>query len=414
MFEHLFAPIKIRDMELKNRIILPAMGTRMAAENGAVTDKLIAYHAARAKGGCALNIVEVAAVHTPSAPAHFVSISEDYLIEGHKKLTDAIHENGGKAGIQLWQGSIAACMDPKAQMLVVSDMNFGAYMIKAITKEQIQEVIACYGKAAARAVEAGYDCLEFHLAHNYLPHSFLSAGFNHREDEYGGSFENRCRFPLEVIDEIRKNMPEGMPLFIRIDAQDDMLENGLTIEDVIRFCKIAKEHGVDVKGKKMVVLGAGGAATALTVQCALDGAASIAIFNPNDPFLERAKGTAEKLAKEVPDCKVNVYCLDDQDKLREEIANADILANGTLAGMKPHDDLSLVDKSMFHPNLVVADCVYNPEETKMVKEAKEAGFENLKGHRTVGGMRASIYNAMPKAGVEKLVEFMKKFEEENA
>ena len=95
-------------------------------------------------------------------------------------------------------------------------------------------------------MEAGYDCLEFHLAHNYLPHSFLSAGFNHREDEYGGSFENRCRFPLEVIDELRRNMPEGMPLFIRIDAQDDMLENGLTIEEVIRFCKIAKEHGVDV------------------------------------------------------------------------------------------------------------------------------------------------------------------------
>ncbi len=240
MFEHVFAPIRIRDMELKNRIILPAMGTRMADENGAVTDKLIAYHAARAKGGCALNIVEVAAVHTPSAPAHFVSISEDHLIEGHRRLTDAIHENGGKAGIQLWQGSIAASMDPKAQMLVVSDMSFGPYTLPAITKEQIREVIACYGKAAARAVEAGYDCLEFHLAHNYLPHSFLSAGFNHREDEYGGSFENRCRFPLEVIDELRRNMPEGMPLFIRIDAQDDMLKDGLTIEDVIRFCKIAK------------------------------------------------------------------------------------------------------------------------------------------------------------------------------
>ena len=107
-------------------------------------------------------------------------------------------------------------------------MSFGPYTLPAITKEQIREVIACYGKAAARAVEAGYDCLEFHLAHNYLPHSFLSAGFNHREDEYGGSFENRCRFPLEVIDELRRNMPEGMPLFIRIDAQDDMLENGLT------------------------------------------------------------------------------------------------------------------------------------------------------------------------------------------
>ena len=246
MFEHVFAPIKIREMELKNRIILPAMGTRMADADGFVTEKLVAYHAARAKGGCGLNIVEVAAVHTPSAPAHFVSISEDKFIEGHKKLTDAIHENGGKAGIQLWQGSIAASMDPKAKILVVSDMNFGPYTLKAITKEEIKEVIECYGAAAERAVKAGYDCLEFHLAHNYLPHSFLSAGLNHREDEYGGSFENRCRFPLEVIDELRKRMPEGMPLFIRIDAQDDLLENGMSIEEVIRFCKIAKEHGVDV------------------------------------------------------------------------------------------------------------------------------------------------------------------------
>ena len=184
MFEHVFAPIKIREMELKNRIILPAMGTRMADADGFVTEKLVAYHAARAKGGCGLNIVEVAAVHTPSAPAHFVSISEDKFIEGHKKLTDAIHENGGKAGIQLWQGSIAASMDPKAKILVVSDMNFGPYTLKAITKEEIKEVIECYGAAAERAVKAGYDCLEFHLAHNYLPHSFLSAGLNHREDEY--------------------------------------------------------------------------------------------------------------------------------------------------------------------------------------------------------------------------------------
>lgn len=246
MFEHVFEPIQIRDLKLKNRIILPAMGTRMATAEGAITDKLIAYHAARAKGGCALNIVEVAAVHTPSAPAHFVSISEDSLVEGHKKLTDAIHENGGKAGVQLWQGSIAVCMDPKAQVLVVSDLDVGGYTLKGITKEQIQEIVGCYGKAAARAVEAGYDCLEFHLAHNYLPHTFLSGGFNHREDEYGGSFENRCRFPLEVIDALRSNMPEGMPLFLRIDAQDDMLENGLTIDDMIRFCNLAKEHGVDV------------------------------------------------------------------------------------------------------------------------------------------------------------------------
>lgn len=246
MFEHLLSPIKIRGLELKNRIILPAMGTRMASEKGEITDRLIAYHAARAKGGCGLNIVEVAAVHRPSSPAHFVWICEDSLIEGHKKLTDAIHENGGKAGIQLWQGGLAVSMDPSAQILLPSDMNLGQYTIPGITLEQIKEIIFCYGQAARRAVEAGYDCIEFHLAHNYLPHSFLSGGLNHRTDEYGGSFENRCRFPLEVIDAIRNNIPEDMPLFIRIDAHDDFLEKGLTIEEVIDFCNIAKNHGVDV------------------------------------------------------------------------------------------------------------------------------------------------------------------------
>lgn len=246
MFEHLLSPIKIRGLELKNRIILPAMGTRMASEKGEITDRLIAYHAARAKGGCGLNIVEVTAVHRPSSPAHFVWICEDSLIEGHKKLTDAIHENGGKAGIQLWQGGLAVSMDPSAQILLPSDMNLGQYTIPGITLEQIKEIVFCYGQAARRAVEAGYDCIEFHLAHNYLPHSFLSGGLNHRTDEYGGSFENRCRFPLEVIDAIRNNIPEDMPLFIRIDAHDDFLEKGLTIEEVIDFCNIAKEHGVDV------------------------------------------------------------------------------------------------------------------------------------------------------------------------
>ena len=178
------------------------------------------------------------------------------------------------------------------------------------------------------------------------------------------------------------------------------------------FVRNLKEHGVDVKGKKMVVLGAGGAATALTVQCALDGAASIAIFNPDDPFLDRARGTAEKLAKEVPDCKVSVYCLDDQDKLREEIANADILANGTLAGMKPHDDITLVDKSMFHKDLVVADCVYNPAETKMVKEAKEAGVKLAVGGKGMllwqGAESYKLYT-----GLEMPTDEYQKFQAEN-
>ena len=226
----------------------------------------------------------------------------------------------------------------------------------------------------------------------------------------GGNFTMPCKnIAAELVDKLS---PAAEIIgACNVFVNDDGVITG-HITDGVGFVKNLEVNGVDVKGKKTVVLGAGGAATALTVQCALDGAASIAIFNPNDPFLDRAKGTAEKLAKEVPDCKVSVYCLDDQDKLREEIANADILANGTLAGMKPHDDLSLVDKSMFHPNLVVADCVYNPEETKMVKEAKEAGVKLAVGGKGMllwqGAAAYKLYT-----GLEMPTDEYQKFQKEN-
>ena len=247
MFDKLFSPIRIRDLQLPHRIVLPAMGTKFSGNDCYVTDKLIDYHVARVKGGSGLNIVEVASVHTPSAPRHFLSISDDKYIPGLKKLTDAIHKAGGNAGIQLWQGSLAVGMDQTAQILVASDMPVAPQItLPGITKEQIEEIVACYGAAAARAVEAGFDCIEFHCAHNYLPHSFLSGGINHRTDEYGGSLENRAKFPTACIRAIRENIPEGMPLFMRIDAHDDYLEGGLTIEEVISFCAMAGAAGVDV------------------------------------------------------------------------------------------------------------------------------------------------------------------------
>ena len=247
MFERLFSPIKIKGMELKNRVILPAMGTKFAGKASFVTPQLINYHLARVKGGCGLNIIEVCSVHSPSAPRGFLSISEDAYIPGMKSLTDAIHAEGGRVGLQLWQGSLAVGMDQTAQILVASDMPVSPQMtIPGITVEQIEEIAVCFGKAAARAVKAGFDCVEFHCAHNYLPHSFLSGGINHRTDEYGGTFENRARFPLMCIREIRANIPEDMPMFMRIDAHDDYLEGGLTIEEIIDFCKLAGEAGVDV------------------------------------------------------------------------------------------------------------------------------------------------------------------------
>lgn len=247
MFTNLFSPINIRGLELKNRIMLPAMGTKFANKDRTVSKQLVDYHVARVRGGCGLNMVEVASVHSLSAPRKFLSISDDKYIQGLKELTDAIHNEGGKAGIQLWQGSLAVGMDKAAMILVASDMPVSEELtLPAITPEQIGEIVTCFGLAAERAVRAGFDCVEIHAAHNYLIHSFLSGGLNHRTDEYGGSFENRVKFPLAVIREVRKNVPDSMPVFMRIGAHDDYLENGLTIEEVIEFCKLAKEAGVDV------------------------------------------------------------------------------------------------------------------------------------------------------------------------
>lgn len=110
MFDKLFTPITIKDMTLRNRIIMPAMGTRFT-EDRFVNEKHIAYHVARARGGSALNIVEVSSVHALSVPKMFLSIAEDKYIPKLKELTDAIHAEGGKAGIQLWQGGLAVGMD---------------------------------------------------------------------------------------------------------------------------------------------------------------------------------------------------------------------------------------------------------------------------------------------------------------
>ena len=183
------------------------------------------------------------------------------------------------------------------------------------------------------------------------------------------------------------------------------------ITDGIGYIQSLKDNDIDPVGKKLTIVGSGGAATAVEIQAALDGVAEMSIFARDDKFKQNALDTVKKI-NENTNCKATFYPLEDLDKLKEEIANADILANGTLAGMKPHDDLSLVDKSMFHPNLVVADCVYNPEETKMVKEAKEAGVKLAVGGKGMllwqGAAAYKLYT-----GLEMPTDEYQKFQKEN-
>ena len=161
----------------------------------------------------------------------------------------------------------------------------------------------------------------------------------------------------------------------RIRNAGDPCKSGqfLMCSSSIRFQYDRKEYGIGN------VLGAGGAATAIQVQLALDGAKEINIFSIQDKFFERAKGTQAKLAEKCPECVVTVDDLDDKAKLEAAAKTCDILVNATIMGMKPHEDVTLVDKSLFRKDLVVADTVYNPEKTKMIVEAEEAGCKAIGG-----------------------------------
>ena len=184
------------------------------------------------------------------------------------------------------------------------------------------------------------------------------------------------------------------------------------ITDGVGFVKNLEVNGVDVKGKKTVVLGAGGAATAIQVQLALDGASEVAIFNIDDEFYARAESTKEKLATRCPECKVTVEHLEDKEALAAAVNNADIVINATIMGMKPHEDVTLIDKSLFRKDLVVADTVYNPEKTKMILEAEEAGCQAIGGKGML--LYQGVVNYSLFTGKDFPIEEYQKFQAEQA
>ena len=171
-YDALFSPIKLRGLELKNRVLLPGMNTKMVKNKDFVSDDLVAYHAARAAGGCGLNIVELVAV-CPQVHAYlYLGLYKDEHIAELRKVTEAIHANGGKAGVQLWHGGfVPQEFFDKTNKLETPD---------TLSVEDIHRIVNEFGAAAKRAVEAGFDTVEYHAAHTYLPHEFLNAYLNTR------------------------------------------------------------------------------------------------------------------------------------------------------------------------------------------------------------------------------------------
>ncbi|MCR4403137.1 MAG: FAD-dependent oxidoreductase [Firmicutes bacterium] len=247
-FPHLTSPMRIGNMELRNRIVMPPMVTNYAFEDGSITGRLRAYHAERARGGVGLIIVEASYVH-PSGRGfqNEVGIYSDKLIPGLRSLVDVVHAHGAKIAVQLYHGGRQTTSDVTGEPLLapspVPDPTKGETP-KEMSKDEIDMIVRAFGEAARRAKAAGFDAVEIHGAHGYLINEFLSPYANKRKDEYGGPLENRLRFPLEVVHAVRRAVGPDFPVIYRMSA-DEKVAGGLTLDETREVARRLEREGIN-------------------------------------------------------------------------------------------------------------------------------------------------------------------------
>lgn len=248
-YTHLFEPIKIGKKTVKNRIFMPPISTNLA-NKGYVTEELIQHYGARAKGGVGLIVSEVVTVEPTYVylPGD-MSIYDDSFIEGWKKLFDEVHKYGAILLPQLFHPAYMAFPIPGTPRLIAPS-NVGPYYAKeaprAVTKEELKEIIRQFGEAAYRVKQAGGDGVEIHAAHAHgLLGGFLTPLYNKRCDEYGGDINGRLRLTLEVIEEVRKMCGEDFIIDVRISG-DEYSDGGLNINDATYIAKQLEKAGADM------------------------------------------------------------------------------------------------------------------------------------------------------------------------
>jgi len=270
MYENLTSGLSIRNMRLRNRIMLSAMGTELCETDGSCGEALIAYYEERARGGTGLIMLETSTVAWPAGMSmpRMVGVSEESHLPGLAAFTERMHRHGAMAGVQLNHSGKVATQDSVQgrPLLVPSVPHFDAGdMFEALTQQEIagfvggaaqpvyqvmtQEdidwLVGRFAAAAALAVRAGFDCVEIHAGHGYVLSSFLSPHYNQRTDAYGGSTENRSRLLVEVLRAVRVAVGPDFPILCRIDANEFRVSDGIRIEDAVVTAKLAVEAGCD-------------------------------------------------------------------------------------------------------------------------------------------------------------------------
>ncbi|WP_371614639.1 NADH:flavin oxidoreductase/NADH oxidase [Streptomyces sp. NBC_00454] len=266
-FAALFAPYTLRSVTIPNRVWMAPMCQYSAEPDGpaagAPGEWHFAHYAARAVGGAGLIIQEATAISPEGRISPYdLGIWNDAQVEALRPIVAFVKAQGAVAGIQIahagrkastespWKGG--RVIDPQAPHgwlpSAPSAVPFreGDPVPHELTVDEIHGIVAEFAAAAGRAREAGYQVVEIHGAHGYLIGEFLSPHSNRRTDAYGGSFENRARFALEVVDAVRTVWPEELPLFFRISATDWLEEAGWTADETVRLAGLLEEHGVDL------------------------------------------------------------------------------------------------------------------------------------------------------------------------
>lgn len=239
-------PINLGPLKLKNRIVMPPMATNKATRSGEVTKGQIKHYVEHAQD-VGLIIVEHSYVTPPGKfSSNQLGIYDDNLIPGLSKLTSAVHNRETPIVAQISHaGARAQSRVIRTQPLGPSPVLVFQETPKELSTTQIDELVGSFGQAAQRAVQAGFDAVEVHGAHGFLLNQFLSPLTNKREDEFGGNFENRARFPLQVVNRVRKEIGKDFPLLYRLGA-DDFRQGGLSLDDTKAFAGQLVNAGVDV------------------------------------------------------------------------------------------------------------------------------------------------------------------------
>ncbi|WP_160670059.1 NADPH dehydrogenase NamA [Clostridium sp. C8-1-8] len=243
----LFSSFKIKDMEIKNRIVMAPMCMYSSDSAGYANDWHYIHYSTRAIGGTGLIILEATGVEPGGCiSSKDLGIWDDSHIEGLKNIVDQCHKYGAKVGIQLNHAGRKSEVLSEP-MIAPSALAFDETYRTPVemTKEDIARVVKLFKDASERVLKAGFDTIEIHGAHGYLISQFLSPLSNKREDEYGGSLENRARFLKELVSAVRSIWPEDKPLILRVSAED-YVEGGNTPETMAELINLVKSEGIDI------------------------------------------------------------------------------------------------------------------------------------------------------------------------